>query len=449
VFALAVLPVGFVAVVSLAVAGATSAVDIAIPVSQTVLLVAVAAAIGVGVLRYRLYDLDIVVRRSLVVAGLSVAVAAVYGATLVGFGLLVSDRGPVVSAAAVGAAALAALPLRDRVRQAVDRLVYGHLAEPLAVLGALGDRLEGTIAGDVPGAVTEAIRAELRVPFVSVELDGGRAVLSGRRPASPVERFPITHLGTPIGELVVAPRSPAEPLRRAERRLLSELARQAAGVFEAARLAGELRRSREQLVHSREEERRRLRRDLHDGLGPTLAGLTLRADVAAGAVDRDSAFAKTQLAELKEQLQDAVAEVRRVVSDLRPPALDEIGLAEALRQHAARIVGRDQIEMTVAVPVTLGPLPAAIEVAAYRIVGEALTNVVRHSHATRCTVTVSATEDLEVQVRDNGSGLSTHDGTGLGLESMRARATEVGGSLDVSTAPGDGTTVTAHLPVPA
>jgi signal transduction histidine kinase len=204
-------------------------------------------------------------------------------------------------------------------------------------------------------------------------------------------------------------------------------------------------------VTAREEERRRLRRDLHDGLGPALAAIAVRSDAARPAVEEDPEVAREALEQIGAEARAALADVRRLVHDLRPPALDELGLARALAGQAQRFAPAVRVEVDAP---DLGPLPAAVEVAAYRIVGEALANVVRHSGAATAGVRVrrGTGEDgdvLEVEVVDDGRGLEPDRNAGVGLASMRERAAELGGSCEIAARPEGGTRVRARLPLPA
>jgi two-component system, NarL family, sensor kinase len=247
----------------------------------------------------------------------------------------------------------------------------------------------------------------------------------------------MTSYGVPVGVLSWARR----PLRESDRLLLADLARQLGTVVHAAGLLESVRTARERLVLAREEERRRLRRELHDGLGPALAGLTLQVDTVRNRVaDRD---ADADLLTLRSGIQETVLDVRRIVEGLRPAALDDLGLAEAVHQLAA------QTDLPVAVEaVDLPRLPAATEVAAYRIVQEALANAGRHAHAHRVCVRLrQADSDLFVEVDDDGVGVVAPRPDGVGLGSMRSRAEEIGGSFELEAVPGTGTRVTARLPL--
>jgi two-component system, NarL family, sensor kinase len=216
----------------------------------------------------------------------------------------------------------------------------------------------------------------------------------------------------------------------------------------AVPLPQELQRSRERLVAAREEERRRLRRDLHDGLGPILTAVTLKADAARSALDTAPNRADGLLAELRGDANQAIGDLRRVIYDLRPAALDELGLLGALGQQTDRFA-RQGLSITLEAPPALPVLPAAVEVAAYRIVAEALTNVARHTHAHQVTITVAVDRALWLQVHDDGT-TSTANGDGwrpgVGLVSMADRAAEVGGTLQAGPTPTGGR-VQATLPL--
>jgi signal transduction histidine kinase len=246
---------------------------------------------------------------------------------------------------------------------------------------------------------------------------------------------------------------------------------------EAVRLSADLQRSRARLVTAREEERRRLRRDLHDGLGPQLAGLTMTAEAARDAIADNPARAEALLDGLIEQTQEAVADVRRVVYALRPPALDAIGLVGALRMHASQHPG---LQVSVVTPDVLPPLPAAVEVALYRIAAEALSNAETHAAAATCTLTLALDQPagtVRLEVADDGRGLGALSipggtppeppgalsipggtppeppgagrGTGVGLSSMSERAAELGGTFSVARGTSGGTVVNVALPYTA
>ena len=346
-------------------------------------------------------------------------------------------------------------------QRASNRLVYGERDEPYTVISRLGQRLEAALApAAILPAIVETIAGALRLPYAAIALDGptGIAVAASTGQVSAdVQRVPLQYQGEAVGELLLAPRAPGDRFSAADRRLIDGLARQASVAAHAAQLADESRRlaadlqlSRERLVLAREEERRRIRRDLHDGLGPRLASLTLRMETARDALAHDKR-ADTFLSELAASTAEAVADVRRVVYALRPPSLDELGLVGALRHAADNFATRD-LNISVDVPERPPALPAAVEVAAYRIAHEAVTNVVRHATASSCKLSLSVDSDgceLIVVVDDDGQGITDNRRSGVGLHSMRERAAELGGRCDIGQRPGGGTRVYAALPIRA
>src|SRR4051812_960373 len=352
------------------------------------------------------------------------------------------------SALAIGLVGALVLPLRSALQRLVDRAMYGDRGDPYAALSGLTARLQSAAApGAALPAIAEAIAAALRLPYVAVETSSGRRAEAGQARGGPRELVPLVHQGQQVGRLLVEGRDRRAVAPR-DLRLLDELARPAGAAVAAAAMADALSESRTRLVQAREEERRRLRRDLHDGVGPTLAGVALGLDLVAARMDDAPPAARAMLAELKGETAAAVDDVRRLVHDLRPPALDELGLVRALRQQTDRLALRSPgLEIRVESDPVLPSLPAAVEVAAYRIAVEAVTNSVRHSGASSCRVQVAADGALHVEVVDDGSGIADGASPGVGMAAMRERAAEVGGSCLV--APGDarGTRVLAVLPL--
>ena len=263
-------------------------------------------------------------------------------------------------------------------------------------------------------------------------------------------RLPLVHAGRPVGTMLVGARAHGEPLGPADVALLEQFARSAAAAANAAALSVEVQRSRERLITAREEERRRLHSDLHDGLAPTLAGAVLTIDAARRLMNSDPAAADELLDRAAASVEGTVADVRRVVYALRPPALDQLALVGALRQHALMLsTGAADLDCDVIAPEPFPHLPAATEVAAFRIAQEALTNVVRHAHARHATVTLAVDGALTLEVRDDGTGLPADRTPGVGLESMRERALELGGTCSVGDRPDGGTAVSVALPLAA
>jgi Signal transduction histidine kinase len=411
--------------------------------------------LAISVLRYRLWDIDLIMNRALVYGALTAGIIALYILLVGALSLLSQTTGSLlISLLATGLIAFLFQPLRERLQRSVNRLVYGERDDPYAVLSRLGQRLEAAYAPEsVLPTIIETVAQTLKLPYVAIALNqNGEIKIAaefGRSKSEPIN-LPLIYQGEPVGELILAPRAPSEHFTGSERRLLDDLARQAGVAAHAVRLTADLQRSREQLVAAREEERRRLRRDLHDGLGPQLASLALKLETARNRM-ADNPQAAALLTDLSGRTQEAVADIRRLVYALRPPALDELGLVMALREGAMQYnqQGINGLNITFDAPENLPPLPAAVEVAAYRIAQEALTNVVRHAEARTCRVRLRLDESLGllcVEVQDDGKGLLIQRRAGVGLHSMRERAEELGGTLTITSLSTGGTSVLARLP---
>ncbi len=410
-------------------------------------LVPLPLSIGVAMARERLWGIDVLIGRSLVYLGLTAVVIAIYALIVVGVGQLLGAHDVLLSLLATGVVALLFQPMRLRLQHLVARLLYGQRDDPYLVLSGLGRRLGESIEPDaVLPTVVSTVAATLKLPYVAIAVrrgDADEVVAAFGDRSGELLRLPLRHRGVAVGELVVGHRAGEGSFSAAELVLLQDLARQAGAAAQAVQLTTELRRSREEIVLAREEERRRLRRDLHDGLGPSLASIALMADAARNVLAADPGRAEALLSELKAEARSATAEVRRVVHELRPPALDELGLVGALREQAAQYTAAGlDIQVDAA---DLGDLPAAVEVAAYRILSEALTNVVRHAGARRAVVSLTRGQALGLTVTDDGCGLGSAS-AGVGLSSMRRRAEELGGRCTVTSSRG-GTEVRASLPL--
>lgn len=434
--------VGALALVSLLTAGFFTPAPLG-PLLVALGVICLPVALAVAVIHHRLWDIDVVLSRSLLFGTLTVGVVAVYAVSvLVLGGLLGAGTGaPLVATVLV---AVAIQPAYQRVRRVVNRFVYGDRDDPASALRHLGASL-GAVGDpdDVLADVTQAIGRRLRVPYVAVEQDGTPVTVWGQ-PVPKLERIPLSHRGSEIGTLVVGTAA-GDRLRSAGRRALHELAPHVAVVVRAQHLARDLERSHERLRATRADERRRLRRELHDGLGPTLAALALEVDRGRLLVGRDQASAAHLLDGLSSHIRQAVGGVRAIVDDLHPPPLDELGLAGAVRSLADRFAG----ELVVSVEATpaLPAMSAAVELAAYRIAAEAITNAARHSGASSCRVTLAAGAELELRVVDDGDGLPADVSEGVGLPSMRERAAALGGSCTIRRRPAGGTEVLARLPL--
>ena len=433
-------------------------------------LLLIPLSIGIAILRYHLFDVDILINRTLVYLTLTAIVVGIYVLVVGYLGTLFQARNNLaISLVATGLVAVVFQPLRQRLQRSINHFMYGERDDPYAVLSRLSQRLEATLAPEavLPTVVT-TMREVLQLPYAAIYLkqdpDGYKIVAEsaslalrtegGKIRVPGLERdglcIPLIHQGETLGYIVLGPRALNEAFSSTDLRLLDDLAPQVGVAVHAVRLTADLQRSREQLVLAREEERRRLRRDLHDGLGPQLAGLTLKLEAARNRLT-DDPLADSLLADLAKRTQDATADIRRLVYGLRPPTLDELGLVSALREGAAQYSqqGLNGVRITIDAPENLPPLPAAVEVAVYRITQEALTNVVRHAEARICSVRLTLDEQtgwLCLEIQDDGRGLSSTRRTGVGLNSMRERAEELGGTWTIESLSTGGTRILVRIP---
>ncbi|WP_166872704.1 sensor histidine kinase [Salinibacterium sp. ZJ450] len=413
-------------------------------------------ALGIAVLRHGLWEIDVVISRSITYAALSAAVIVVYLTSVWLLGSILGDwtGAPVVATAL---AALVALPLHARLQRWVNLRVHGDVEEPHVALARLGDRLAAAsdpqeLSTRVLPAVVEQVTRSLRASGARLVLVDGTTAVFGNTAvfgdsietdvATGVARVSLTYGGLPTGELMV--HRPGG-LDASDHLVLARLATQAGVAAHTVLLAHEVQRAREAVVVAREEERRQLRRDLHDDIGPALAAVALQAEAALKLAVDDPDAAAALIARLAPRLNQAVGDVRALVHELRPPTLDEFGLAASVHELAARM-------STPAVPVTadvpdLAGLSAALDVAAYRIVAEAVTNAVRHAGGSSVQVRLAvAGGNLEIEVFDDGRGLPAEPVPGLGLTSMRLRAEELGGELCLATS-ALGTRLSARIPL--
>jgi two-component system, NarL family, sensor kinase len=403
------------------------------------------ASLAVAVLRHGLWDVRWALGRSLVYAGLSVVVLGVYVTTVAMLGGALGERfgAPLVATVIV---AVGAEPLRRRLQQLSNRIVYGDRDDPYAALSRLGARLDG--AGDRATLLTEAaatVATALRLRSAAIVVEGEVVTQVGTLGPHALE-LSLRSRGEPVGVLRVGLR-PGVELMVKDRRLLLDLASHVAAVVHAERLQAQVEESRARLVSAREEERRRVRRDLHDGLGPTLAGIGLDVERTGVAIRATDPVAADHLDDLAARLRVAVRDVRHLVEGLRPAALDELGLVGALGQVLHQLEAAPTL-FTLDTHGDLEGLSAAVDLAAFRIVSEAVTNVVRHAAASCCLVSLRRVGDhLEVIVEDDGRGLTTGADVGVGHHSMAERAHELGGTLTLAPHPPHGTRVEARLPV--
>ena len=417
--------------------------------AQAAAVALVPLAIGVAVTRHGLFELDVAIRRALVGLSLAVCLAGTYLTVFSLARTLGPDGSAVGAAVAAGVTGVVVAPLSRRLSAGADRLFYGDRADPYAVSARLSSRLaeRALDVAEVPQAVCDVIVEALRLGSAQISLAPGGAgpgevvTASAGSPAagSAEGRFPLRHRGEDVGWLTVTAR-PGEPaLDPRDEDILRTVAGQAAPALAALRLHQQLQHSREALVLAREEERLRLRRELHDGVGASLAGLRLQVESAQALTADPGTAALLQAA--SRGVAGAVAEVRSITESLRPPAIDELGLGPALSLLAERL-SAPGLPVTATVDGDLDALPPAVEVAAFRIASEALANAIQHSGGSAARLVVRVDDEahqLVLEVQDNGRGTGPAPPAGgpergLGVPAMRQRAEELGGTLEVGAA---------------
>lgn len=427
---------------------------------QALPFMAVPIAMSGAVLRHRALNIEVAVSRTVVYGALTIGAVGVYVAVVSSWAALF---GPLTSvwgqAAVVAAIAVLSQPVRARLQSMINKRLYGDRDDPYRLVSALASRLENTpTAASMLPEIVETVAAALRLPHMAIEIQArGRSetAASVGTPTGELYRMPLTFHGERVGNLVVGRRSAQRELTRPDRIALAEVARHAGAAVYTARLTRDLRRSRDRLVQAREMERRRILHELHDGVGPTLAAVALGLDVSRRTVG-DTTPTGELLGRLRDELQAAIIEIRRLAHGLRPPVLDRIGLIPAIREYAGALASRtvggrtstDGVTIVLEVPSSMPKLPAPVDVAAYRIICEALTNVTRHAEAKSCAVRLWVDDDLHIEVVDDGVGLPAVTNGGVGLSSMRERATELGGECLVEADHDGGTRVFATLPLP-
>ena len=432
-------------------AGIREVVEMPQPVHHILEVVAAALvpmAVAVAVTRDRLYDLDLAIRRAVVTVAVVVSLLACY----LGLYVVLDLVRPNPSAFEAGLVGAAVFPVALLLTRWVRQVAWGRRVDIANAVTGLGQRMRDRLTiPEVPAAVCEEIVGSLGLRFARLELetsDGVRTLAEVRlceAEAEPVT-FDLWHRGTVVGRMVVAPPEGREHLDEMTVQALASLADQVAPVVAALRLDEELLRSREQLVTAREEERLRLSRDLHDDVGPTLAGIRLQLDAVRARLPED-APALELMDRAVIAIQDALGIVRRVAYRLRPPELDTLGLVGALRELSV-FLSAPTFKVEAVLPEDVSSLSKSVEVAAYRIVAEALTNVVKHAQATAATVRLVIDDrGVVVEVEDNGVGFPQDaNSRGMGLKFMAQRAQEISGEFSRRTTEA-GSLVRAVLPL--
>jgi signal transduction histidine kinase len=430
-------------------------------------------AIGVSILRYHLFDIDVVINRALLVGALAVFIAVVYVAIVAGVGAVVGGQAsPLLSAAAAGVVALAFQPARRRAQRFADRLVYGKRATPYEVLSEFSERVGNTYANDelLPrmaralGEGTGAARADVWVR-VGDELRPEAAwphdadTPSPRPAPADTEEGavtassmfePVRHHGELLGALSMQKR-PGESLTATEEKLVRDLAAQAGLVLRNVGLTEDLRdtieqlrASRQRLVSAQDEERRRLERNLHDGAQQQLVALAVKLRLLEQLVERDPAQARSVAAQLQADTTEALEELRDLARGIYPPLLADKGLVAALESQARKSVVPVEIEAE-----GVRRYPREAEAAVYFSCLEALQNVAKYASASRATITLSDGDGrLRFEVSDDGVGFDAASRSGgSGLQGIADRLAALDGEIEIRSAPGAGTTVAGALPV--
>ena len=408
------------------------------------------AAVAIAVAHDNLFDLDLILSRSLVAAFTAAVLLAAYFA-VVGITIAVAGAtGPLAEIPAAGVAAVLFAPVRQRSQRWVDRRLFGLASEPGVVFGRLGERLSN--AGDpdaLLAAVVETVMESLRLPFVALELRvaGSSRIFEQRgQPTNVVESVELRAKGELLGRLLVSPRRGEAALNARDAALLADLGRHAAVAAEVSLLTNTLREEQHQTVVSREAERERTQRDLHDRIGPVFVGLALQ--LSALADEADPTTAKALLWRLQAQASNALEDVRRLARDLRPAELEEIGLFAALQTAANRLSTTNDFEFDVRVPLALPRLSREREDATYLICLEAMANAVRHSGGHHAVVRLALGPDDSLQgvVEDDGTGIQDPTPHGTGLASIRHRISACGGRVEIGRSPMGGAMISFELP---
>ena len=404
-----------------------------------------AASLCSAVLRRRLRGVDLIVSYALAYSILTVALAATYAVAVATLGQLGRSLPPFGLGVLTAVVALTLLPLRGRLQRLLDRMLYGDTHVPGRAVQRLSHEVAGSTSAEaVLAGLARTVSLSLRVPWVLVEA-GGMRIEHGIARAG----FEVRHTvqlradGLTLGSVTICP-GPGRGFRKRDNQTMAELVDHGARALRAVQLADELRASRQQLVVGREDERARLRRDLHDEIGPSLASLSMQLPGLAELIRTDPATAVERVGRLGAIAEDALHQVRRLARDLRPPALDELGLVGALAQSAADL----GLEPVISDGLPAEGLPASVEVGAYRIGVEALSNVARHSGDQHPALRVSwDAAVLTLSVVDHGRGWAA-SAAGVGMVAMRERAEELDGTLIRAETPGGGATLLARIPLP-
>ena len=424
--------------------------------------------ITMAILRNRLWDIDLILKRTFIYGALSLFIVVLYILVVWYLGLFFRQQGSLFfSLLATAIVAVSFGPIKEKLQKAANRYLFGEIENPYKALEQLVKHYEQTMeANEALKMVAQTIKDSMKLPFVSITVhhqNGECFTIETGVEKGEKLTYPVIHKDEELALLVISPRYPQETFSQADQNLLQLLIRQAGVIIKSLKhdleirmLNESLQESRERLVIAREEERRRLRRNLHDDLAPRLAALALNAGTAEDMVKENPDKAVAMLSDVRKVIRTSVSDIRRLVHDLRPPALDELGIVGAIKErindmNPKNIANKQRIEIEF-LPAELPVLPAAVEVAAFRIVTEALVNVVKHSQGTKCQIILYVNEQqetLELEIIDNGIGIPVSSVTlanGIGLHSMKERAYELGGEWKMERLE-KGTRICASLPL--
>lgn len=418
------------------------------PLSFALIYGMLPVAVVVGVLRYRLLGIEVALRRTLLYVPLTLLVALVVGGTTTLLARLVPD-GPLPLLAGSAVVAMLVIPVTGWLRGRVDRFVLGDRMDPLAAVHRLGAGLE--VAGDDPvQSMLNAVSLATGATYARVVDAGGHQIAAVGTSGGPGLSIPLRHGGHELGTVTVGARPRQPRVGDHDARLVAVLAPHLAVVVRSRALAEQLAVERARVTEVTLAERDRLRRDLHDGLGPSMSGIALGLEAASLALAGNPGTAREILARTRVEAADAVAEIRRILDGLRPSALDRVGLAGAVSEIASSLGLGVRGGVTFELDVDDAQLAPQVEEAVFRIVAESLTNISRHAAARRCLVSLrSSGGQLRLRIRDDGAGLSPDHTPGHGLESMAIRAADLGGQVVITPAHPHGTEVSAVIPLGA
>ncbi|XID92907.1 sensor histidine kinase [Paenibacillaceae bacterium WGS1546] len=415
-------------------------------------LMIVPFSVGVIVLERRAKHLPNAFNRTMVYLVLSVLIVSAYALLVGSIGYMIQGRAhAVVTMLATGLLAVMFQPLREGVQRAVNHLVYGKRDDPYRILSKLTEQLESSLTHrSLLSSVAEKVAAALQLPYAAIETysqAGAEQFAVYGKPVEGAVSIELDVKGVAVGRLILGVHRLEEALPPGARHMVDDLVRQVSIAVQTYSLTDDLRRSRERLVSAREEERRRLRRDLHDGLGSSLASMTLHLNEAIRHHGERPERSRQALETVQRQMRESIADIRRLVYSLRPPALDEFGLAFALQELTMQIQ-TSSLQISLEGPDRDLALSAAAEAAVYRIVQEALTNVVRHANASKCFIQLELqTGTLRIRIADNGVGMAAHARPGIGMRSIKERAEELGGTFELESAANNGTIIRVSLPI--